>query len=84
MISDMWRTLGRVCAADTRVVVRIGGIRTTPTRLVDGLAATADFSQRKVKLREHVVSQLRRRQTDVFRPGSDGCRSEVDVVFAMS
>jgi hypothetical protein len=83
MISDMWRTLGRVCSKDTRVVLRLGGIRTTTQRLADGLAATAHFSRRKVKVVDQRSSQLPRRQTDVFRPGSTGCRSEVDVVFRM-
>jgi hypothetical protein len=83
-IADMWRSLGAVLAADAHVVIRIGSRSVAPKNLKQVLAATSQFSQRKVQLVSACVSQMRNRQTDVFNPGSRGCSYELDCHFRVS
>lgn len=84
LIADAWRMLGAVVAAKAHVVFRIGAVRISPRQLVDGLEATSSLSGRRVRLVEHQTSELVRRQTDSFRPGSKGCRVEVDCHFLVN
>jgi len=80
-ISDMWRTLGALVAPRGRVVIRIGSPKINPKALARGLAGCARCSGRGVELESCEVSEIRRRQTDAFRPGSSGCLSETDCLF---
>ena len=80
-IADMWRSLGAVMTRNAHIVVRIGTGRIPPEALVQSLTATAVVSKRKVRLVESTISELRNRQTDLFRPGSKGCSVEVDCHF---
>ena len=66
------------------VVIRVGARRISPSRLVSGLEGVARASGRRVKLVNHEVSSIVRRQTDAFRPGSTGCKVEVDCHFRMA
>ena len=81
MIVDMWRSLGRVVAPRGNIVIRIGARGINPERLRMQLVGSAKASKRRVRLAHHEVSELRRRQTDAFRPGSRGCRVELDCRF---
>ena len=83
LIADLWRVLGCVLQTKAHVVVRIGGKGIAPEQLVNGLVATSAFSKRKAKLAFHEVSNIKRRQTDSFRPGSKGCSFEVDCHFQL-
>jgi len=83
LIADMWRVFGRIMTRKAHVVVRMGGKRLNPDRVVAGLHGAAVFSQRKVSLRSWEVSEIKRRQTDSFRPGAPGCRFEVDCWFQL-
>jgi len=84
MISDMWRVLGQVLCKRAHVVVRLGGKNLDPDQIARGLTASGMFSRRKVELiGDYEVSEIKRRQTDSFRPGSKGCRIEVDCHFRM-
>lgn len=80
-ISDMWRSLGQLLSRTGHVVIRIGAKRISPDRLVTKLHGSAVFSGRKVDLVSHEVSSIKNRQTDRFRPGSQGVRVEVDCHF---
>jgi hypothetical protein len=80
-IADMWRSLGAVMAGGSHVVVRIGSRRISPDFLKRGLAGCAQFSGRKVKLMSSQVTEIKRRQTDAFRPGTTGCVVELDCHF---
>ena len=80
-IGDMWRSLGAVMAARSHVVVRIGSRKISPDFLKRGLTGCAQFSGRKVKLVSSQVTEIKRRQTDAFRPGTKGCGVEVDCHF---
>ena len=82
-IADMWRSLGSVLSRDADIVLRIGSGRVSPKRLSQMLAATSCLAKRRVNLISSSVSEIKRRQTDSFRPGSRGCRVEVDCHFQM-
>jgi hypothetical protein len=84
LLADMWRTLSMVLDDNADVVIRLGATRIGPERLVSGLEGVAKVANRRVRLVEQRVSALVRRQTDSFRPGSTGCKVEVDCHFRMS
>lgn len=84
LIGDMWRMLGLVLARRAHVVIRIGAVRYAPEALARQLLGTSVLSKRKVTLAGQFVSELRRRQTDSFRPGSKGCSVEVDCHFEVN
>ncbi len=83
LIADFWRMLGLVLAPRANVVVRIGAVRWDPEQLVRALTGTSVAARRKVRLVHREVTQIKRRQTPVFRPGARGCKVEVDCHFAM-
>ena len=80
-IGDMWRSLGVVMGSRSHVVVRIGSRKLSPDLLKRGLVGCAQLSGRKVKLVGSQVSEIKRRQTDSFRPGTTGCVVELDCHF---
>lgn len=82
-IADMWRCLGAVLGRSSHVVIRLGSSRLSTHELEDQLLATSRFSNRKTKLIEVECSTIRRRQTDAFRPGTAGCKVEIDCHFHM-
>jgi hypothetical protein len=84
LIADMWRSLGRVLAPRSRVVIRIGAKDVLPEDVVASVGGSAVVSRRRVRLVHSEVSEIRRRQTDAFRPGTTGCVREVDCVFSVS
>jgi hypothetical protein len=84
LIADMWRVFGQVLAPKTNVVIRIGFRDRDPEQLAESLTGAATFSKRRVQLVSTEVSEIRGRQTRSFRPGSSGCRLEVDCHFAVT
>jgi hypothetical protein len=84
LIADMWRALGAVVADQGHVVVRIGGKGLSAKQLVDGLEGTSGLSQRKVKLLEHSVSDIKGRQTRTFAKTAAACTYEVDCLFRIA
>lgn len=80
-IADMWRSIGKVTDSKADVVIRLGSRRISPDRLREKLVATAAISGRRCELVSWETSELRNRQTDAFRPGTKGCRVEVDCHF---
>ncbi|NOX57135.1 MAG: site-specific DNA-methyltransferase [Planctomycetes bacterium] len=82
-IADMWRVFGHILAPEANVVIRFGAIRSTPDEMLRMLTASAAFSGRKVHLVNFDISALKGRQTDAFRPGSRGCRVEIDCWFVV-
>lgn len=81
MISDMWVMLGRVMSANASVIIRIGGKALEPEETGAELEASSRFADRRVRLIGSETSEIRRRQTDAFRPGSRGCLVESDFHF---
>ncbi len=84
LVGDMWRTLGKVMGKRAHIVVRLGAVRIPTDQLVKQLCGTSVLSNRKVLLVSSAVSTIARRQTDAFRPGSAGCKVEVDCHFRMN
>lgn len=84
LIADMWRTLSAVLAPKASIVVRLGGQGLEPEQLTSALAGTAMVASRRVRMVEHSVSEIARRQTGAFRPGTIGCRHEIDALFTMA
>jgi hypothetical protein len=80
-ISDMWRSLGAIMAHGANIVIRIGSPKTSPEFLKRGLTGCAQFSRRKIKLVSHQVTEIQKRQTDAFRPGTKGIGVELDCHF---
>jgi len=72
-----------ILAPNSNVIVRIGGKGFSPDEIVKGLQGTSLVTTRKVDLVLQEVSAIQRRQTDSFRPGTRGCRFEVDCHFRM-
>lgn len=83
-IADMWRMLGTVMARTSNVVIRLGARGVKPDDLTDRLIASSRFSQRKIRLVNQSCSDLKKRQTDSFSPGTKGCLVEVDCHFLMT
>ena len=83
LIADMWRVLGSVVKAGGHVVVRIGATKLSPDQVRSSLVGAARVSPRHVRLVSWEVSEIQRRQTDAFRPGTSGCRLELDCHFQL-
>ncbi len=81
MVADFWRTAGYLVTSHGHVVVRMSGKSLTPDGVVEGLTGCAVVAGRDVSLVDWKTSEIPRRQTDAFRPGSVGVRFEVDAVF---
>jgi hypothetical protein len=81
MLADMWRALSLVLDKNANVVIRLGATRIRPERLVAGLEGVAKVANRRIRLVDSCVSEIVKRQTESFRPGSKGCRVEVDCHF---
>lgn len=80
-LCDAWRGIRPLLAERSTFVCRIGGRGAVVETVRDALVASMRFLARRWRLRVYEVSQLQRRQTDLFRPGSIGCRFEVDFCF---
>jgi len=83
LLTDMWRSFGMVLARNADIVIRVGATRLGPKQLVSGLEGVARVTGRRVRLVSHTVSEIVKRQTESFRPGSTGCKVEVDCHFRM-
>ncbi len=84
MIADFWRMAGHMVRPGGHVVVRLAGKGLAAEDLVQGLVGCAEFSPAAVSLIEWEQSEIVRRQTDAFRPGSRGVRFEIDAIFRVS
>lgn len=80
-IADMWRMLGVVMAKKGHVIIRLGGRGQEIESMQKKLTSTSSFTGRRVELVSHSYSELKKRQTDSFRPGTKGCLVELDCHF---
>ncbi len=80
-IADMWRSLGAVVSRTAHIVIRIGSRKVSPDRLAKTLNASSVFSNRRVELIGQEISEIQKRQTGAFRPGTVGVSMEVDCHF---
>lgn len=82
-ICDAWRGLRPLLADKCHFVCRLGGKKMSIDSAKSAFQSSMQFLASKWKLVDFEVSQIRRRQTDTFRPGSVGCKFEVDFHFVL-
>jgi hypothetical protein len=82
-LREAWIGVGPLLAQDARIVCRIGGkdfnVEEVTSRLTDSIRYALPNAR---LLSLPVISAIKNRQTEAFRPGSAGCTAEVDYVFA--
>jgi len=86
-LSEAWKGCAPLAKQAAKVVVRIGGTRFQKDQLMGGLKASlaAGFSDFQVRsLGAETTTEIRNRQTNVFRPGTLTRRYEHDFVFHLS
>ena len=82
-IADTWRVIGQITEKRSKVVFRIGSTKMPPQQLMRALTGASVFTKRKCQLIHHETSVISNRQTETFRPGSQGCRVELDCVYTL-
>jgi hypothetical protein len=82
-LCEAWRAVRPLLNQRSSIVCRIGGIGLSETTLESALTASMQFLARRWRLVNREVSHFPRRQTDAFRPGTIGCRFEVDFCFEL-
>jgi len=83
-LSEAWAGCAGVLRADVVIVVRIGGANLDKHDLLAGLRDSIENGLSDFKLRtmhEGATTEIRNRQTNVFRPGTTARRYEHDFVF---
>lgn len=82
-LTAAWAGMADLLAPDFTIVIRIGGMRFTQKQLEVGLMASlrAGLGRETLNMIQPLdVSEIRNRQTNVFRPGTKGKRVEYDFV----
>jgi hypothetical protein len=82
-LCDAWRAVRPLLKRRSFIACRIGGIGISEGQIKDAFSASMQFLARRSKLIRYEVSYFPRRQTDSFRPGTIGCRFEVDFCFEL-
>ena len=80
-IGDMWRTMDSLIQPMGHVVLRVGSRKHTPEEIERGVTACARLARRDLLLVHRELSEVKNRQTDIFRPGSRGVAVEVDLHY---
>ena len=80
-LHESWRALRPLLQRRSHFVCRISAINVAPDAIKDTLSDSMRFLADRWVLQEYTVSDLVRRQTGSFRPGSVGCRFELDFCF---
>lgn len=78
-LCDAWSGVRGLLKKRSSLVCRIGGKGLDPEQLRASVLASSRFLARRSELVSMEVTELRNRQTDAFRPGSVGCKFEVDL-----
>jgi len=83
-LTEAWAGIASLVRPDAVLVCRLGGTGMQQSEITRGLTT----SLKKTFPEAHLIgrpkkTQLRRRQTPSFRPGSLGCRFEVDHIFRL-
>ena len=83
-LREVWEGIGALLTRDAVLVCRIGAKGIDREELTGKLRASLKSVFPKNRfLRRPVVSRIRNRQTDAFRPGAIGCLYEVDYTFSL-
>lgn len=82
-LTAAWRGIAELLAPGCTIVVRIGGTRLSQQQIDDGLMASLRQGLDRADLEPFSPlreSEIRNRQTNVFRPGTKGRRVEYDAI----
>jgi hypothetical protein len=82
-IGDLWRALSFVLEPEGNIVIRIGTVSAEVADLERQLKASFALSPRPLSAVSTHISEIRKRQTESFRPGSRGCVVELDMHAVM-
>ncbi len=86
-LSEAWAGCATLLREGAVLVIRLGGTRLDKTALLEGLRETLriGFAGRKIDpLHPGVTTEIRNRQTNVFRPGTQPGRVEHDFAFRIA
>jgi hypothetical protein len=86
-LEETWSGLNQLLKRGTHVVVRIGGTRVPKADLLEGLLSSLrdGLSGFRVKpLSDGATTEIKNRQTNVFRPGTTSKRFEHDFTFKVT
>lgn len=86
-LAEAWAGCDSLMREDAVVVVRLGGTRFGKDQLLDGLSETlrVGFKGRQIGLLHGgVTTEIKNRQTNVFRPGTAPGRVEHDFAFRIA
>lgn len=83
-LAEAWAGIAPLVRPDAVLVCRLGGTGMQQSEITGGLTTSLKRAFPDAHLISHPKrTQLRRRQTPAFRPGSLGCRFEVDHIFRL-
>ena len=85
-LKEAWAGCANLIGMDAVVVIRIGGVKLSKVDLFEGvlLSLRQGFAGRKVTaLHAGVTTEIKNRQTNVFRPGTRQARYEHDFAFSI-
>ncbi len=81
-LADVWRGVAPLLKDSATIVCRIGGNSLTVDTIASNVLATVRGSLPSWSIYgDPNISLIKRRQTDSFRPGSIGCKFEVDLIL---
>lgn len=84
-LKEVWEGVEPLLSAGAALVCRIGAKDLTRDEVIDGLTESLKGVFPKLRRKKPpVVSRIRNRQTEYFRPGSKGCLYEMDFAFSTS
>lgn len=84
-LSEVWAGMKPLMKNDAVFVCRLGATGMKQREISAGLNASIKKAfPRAEALRKPLRSELGRRQTEMFLPDAEGCRFEVDYVFALN
>ena len=83
-LRDAWRGVAPLLRQNAKLICRIGGKDLNKAEITEGLTDSirATFPD-AVLIQEPILTKLKHKQTDSFRPGSKGCRFEIDYYFVL-
>jgi hypothetical protein len=85
-LRESWRGCAELMRQGTTFVIRIGGTRLTKDDLMGGLQESLEFGLAGFKvlpLGAGLTTEIKNRQTNVFRPGTNSIRYEHDFAFEL-
>jgi hypothetical protein len=86
-LTDAWKGCAPLLNAKSVLVVRIGGTKLTKKDLFGGLTNSLDSALggfRILPVHDGITTEIRNRQTNAFRPGTQSQRFEHDFAFELS